>query len=141
MYVLRFAPRFGSHADADRPLRSGRQLFVVVEGSSFNPTAPDGNPPLAILLDTAAFIGNASVPLGLLVLGSALARMRLPRPLTKLPFASILSLALFKLVLLPVIGFLMVEGLTKHTNLVDEENRVLRFGGCSALAEEMATPS
>ena len=104
------------------------QLFVVLEGSTFRPTAPDGLPPLAIILDTATFLGNASVPLGLLVLGSALARMRLPRPLTRLPFASIISLALFKLVLLPIVGFLIVQGLTSHTNLVDEENRVLRFG-------------
>lgn len=68
------------------------------------------------------------MPLGLLVLGSALARMRLPRPLSRLPFASIISLALFKLVLLPIVGFFMVEGLTKHTNLIEESNHVLRFG-------------
>ncbi|ORY75966.1 auxin efflux carrier [Leucosporidium creatinivorum] len=104
-----------------------KALFVFVDGSSFNPTAPDGDPPLAIILDTASFLGAASVPLGLLVLGSALARMRLPRPLTKLPLASIASLAVCKLIVLPIVGFLMVQGLTSHTNLVDEENRVLRF--------------
>lgn len=30
------------------------------------PDAPDGSPPLAVLLETASFVGNASVPTGLL---------------------------------------------------------------------------
>ncbi|KAN0082936.1 hypothetical protein V8E55_008731 [Tylopilus felleus] len=41
-------------------------------------TAPDGQPPLAIVLNTTTFIGGASVPLGLIILGSALARMEIP---------------------------------------------------------------
>lgn len=102
-------------------------LFVVVPGSSFHPTAPDNDPPFAILLDTATFLGNASVPLGLLVLGSALARMRVPKPFSRLPLGSIVALAICKLVLLPIFGFFFVDALVKHTSLVDEENRVLRF--------------
>ncbi|SCZ89290.1 BZ3500_MvSof-1268-A1-R1_Chr1-1g01084 [Microbotryum saponariae] len=94
---------------------------------SFHPTAPDGLPPLAIVLDTAAFLGNASVPLGLIVLGSALQRMRLPRPISRLPFASITALAVAKLVILPVFGFFFVQALVRHTNLVREDQVVLRF--------------
>ncbi|KAI5481397.1 auxin efflux carrier transmembrane protein [Pseudohyphozyma bogoriensis] len=107
-----------------QPLKS---LFVVVEGSTFNPTAPDGDPPLAIVLDTATFLGGANVPLGLLVLGAALARLRIPRPINKLPIASIISVALCKLALLPIIGFFFVDALTKHTGLVSQDSRVLRF--------------
>ncbi|KAK4057082.1 Protein M3 [Microbotryomycetes sp. JL221] len=104
-----------------------KALFLVVPDGSFNPTAPDGKPPLAILLDTATFVGAASVPLGLMVLGSALQRMTLPRPLSKLPYSSIGALAFVKLVLLPIIGFLFVQALTKHTTLVPQDNKVLRF--------------
>ncbi|KAK4052383.1 Protein M3 [Microbotryomycetes sp. JL201] len=104
-----------------------KALFVFVPDQAFNPVAPDGKPPLAILLETASFVGAASVPLGLMVLGSALERMRLPRPLSNLPFSSITALALAKLVLLPIIGYLFVQALTMHTSLVAEDNKVLRF--------------
>ncbi|SGY61296.1 BQ5605_C007g04545 [Microbotryum silenes-dioicae] len=102
------------------------QLFLDAS-YSFHPTAPDGLPPLAIVLDTAAFLGNASVPLGLIVLGSALQRMKLPRPISRLPFASITALAVAKLVILPVFGFFFVQALVRHTNLVREDQVVLRF--------------
>lgn len=112
-------------ADRRRPFPV--QLFIVVPSSNFSPTAPDGAPPLAIILDTATFLGNASVPLGLLVLGSALARMSIPKPISRLPFSSIVSLAVAKLVVLPVVGFFVVQGITK-AGLVDKDNHVLRFG-------------
>ncbi|GAA5922000.1 hypothetical protein JCM3775_003456 [Rhodotorula graminis] len=107
-----------------KPLKA---LFTTVEDYDWHPTAPDGAPPLAILLDTAAFIGKASVPLGLLVLGSTLGRMRIPRPISKLPLYSIFALALCKVVLLPVIGYVFVQALVNHTNLVSKDNLVLQF--------------
>ncbi|KDE09543.1 hypothetical protein, variant [Microbotryum lychnidis-dioicae p1A1 Lamole] len=97
-------------------VRPVKALFLDAS-YSFHPTAPDGLPPLAIVLDTAAFLGNASVPLGLIVLGSALQRMKLPRPISRLPFASITALAVAKLVILPVFGFFFVQALVRHTNL------------------------
>ncbi|GJN92474.1 hypothetical protein Rhopal_005504-T1 [Rhodotorula paludigena] len=104
-----------------------KALFVTVPDYGWNPTAPDGLPPLSILLDTATFIGNASVPLGLLVLGSTLGRMEIPRPISRLPLYSIFGLALCKVVILPIIGYLFVRALTLHTNLIDEDNHVLQF--------------
>ncbi|GAA6043965.1 hypothetical protein JCM8097_004894 [Rhodosporidiobolus ruineniae] len=104
-----------------------KALFTEVDDYDWHPTAPDGEPPLAIILSTATFIGNASVPLGLLVLGSALARMRVPRPISRLPLLSIAALALAKLVILPVFGYFFVTALARHTSLIDEEDRVLQF--------------
>ncbi|GAA6055134.1 hypothetical protein JCM3770_007458 [Rhodotorula araucariae] len=104
-----------------------KALFTPVENYGWHPTAPDGDPPLAILLDTATFIGNASVPLGLLVLGSTLGRMRIPRPISQLPLYSIFGLALCKVVLLPVIGYSFVRALVQHTSLVSADNHVLQF--------------
>lgn len=108
-----------------------KSLFVYSTDTNFHPTAPDGKPPLAVLYDTAAFVGAASVPLGLVVLGASVAKMVIPRPISRLPMASIGAMAIVKLVLLPVFGYLLVEeGLVKHTNMVAESNHVLRFSEC-----------
>ncbi|KAJ3728028.1 hypothetical protein DFJ43DRAFT_1194077 [Lentinula guzmanii] len=50
-------------------------LFTATTNSHI-PYAPDGEPPLAFILDFASFMGAASVPLGLICLGYALARLR-----------------------------------------------------------------
>lgn len=41
------------------------------------PNAPDGKPPLAIILETLSFIGNASVPVGLLSAHTSQPRARI----------------------------------------------------------------
>ncbi|CAE6425665.1 unnamed protein product [Rhizoctonia solani] len=89
--------------------------------------APDGLPPLNILIDTATFIGNASVPLGLICLGSALARLQAPKPISRAPLGAITLFSILKMVLGPVFGVLVVEGLTHHTSLIDPNDKVLRF--------------
>ena len=55
-----------------------KALFTPVPGTSI-PPAPDGQPPLAFVLDATTFMGAASVPLGLVCLGSAFARLNLPK--------------------------------------------------------------
>jgi len=40
------------------------------------PYAPDGNPPLEFILETANFIGAIAVPVGLLLLGASFARLK-----------------------------------------------------------------
>lgn len=104
-----------------------KSLFVYTTESSFHPTAPDGDPPLAIIYQTASFVGAASVPLGLTVLGASMAKMEIPRPISRLPLAGIAAMAFVKVALLPVIGFFFVEGLVKHTGMVAANNAVLRF--------------
>lgn len=110
-----------------------KSLFVYTDESSFHPTAPDGFPPLAIVYQTAAFVGAASVPLGLTVLGASVAKMDIPRPISRLPLASIAAMAFIKVALLPVIGFFFVEELVKHTGMVASDNPVLRFSESSQL--------
>ncbi|KAJ3728025.1 hypothetical protein DFJ43DRAFT_1194070 [Lentinula guzmanii] len=51
-------------------------LFTATTNSHI-PYAPDGEPPLAFILDFASFMGAASVPLGLICLGYAYALARL----------------------------------------------------------------
>ncbi|KDQ17492.1 hypothetical protein BOTBODRAFT_155504 [Botryobasidium botryosum FD-172 SS1] len=105
-----------------------KDLFVPsIPSSSLIPLAPDGNPPLYFIYDTAQFLGNASIPLGLITLGSALAKMEIPRPLIKAPLGAILSLAACKMIILPVIGVCIVQGLTHPGGLIDPDDKVLRF--------------
>ncbi|KAL1721679.1 auxin efflux carrier [Schizophyllum commune] len=103
-----------------------KALFVEVEGT-YMPSAPDGEPPLAFVYDVAEFVGAASVPLGLVCLGSALARLKIPREEWKnLPLGAIFSFACGKMLLMPVIGVLMVKGMT-HSGIIDPEDKVLQF--------------
>ncbi|CAE6466245.1 unnamed protein product [Rhizoctonia solani] len=106
-----------------------KALFIIPPAGSnihIHP-APDGLPPLNIIMDTATFIGNASVPLGLICLGSALARLEAPKPISRAPLGAITMFSILKMVLSPVFGVLVVEALTHHTSLIDPNDKVLRF--------------
>lgn len=103
-----------------------KALFITVDGINM-PSAPDGQPPLAFVMDSATFIGNASVPLGLICLGSALARLKIPlNQWTSLPVGAISALAMAKLLLMPVLGVLIVQGLVR-CGLIPVEDKVLQF--------------
>lgn len=87
------------------------------------PTAPDKQPPLEFIMDFATYVGAASVPLGLLLLGATLSRLEV----RLLPPGYIYVLALLmvlKMMVMPVIGVLIVKGLA-HANLFDDP--MLRF--------------
>ncbi|KDQ53709.1 hypothetical protein JAAARDRAFT_182830 [Jaapia argillacea MUCL 33604] len=91
-----------------------KALFVDTS-SSGGPSwhGPDGRPPLAFVMDTADFLGTIAVPLALVVLGASFARLRLPRPLSRLPIAAMLAVSVAKLFLLPIIGIFVVQALVK----------------------------
>ncbi|KAF7796059.1 hypothetical protein EIP86_007230 [Pleurotus ostreatoroseus] len=101
-----------------------KALFVELPNSPI-PNAPDGQPPLAFIMDTASFVGAGSVPLGLICLGSALARLNVPLSAwkTRMPIGSIMSLAVLKIVVLPILGVLICQGLT-HVGVIDVNDKV-----------------
>ncbi len=105
-----------------------KALFIPPSSSfnpRFRPVAPDGQPPLAFVLDTATFVGAASVPIGLICLGSALACLRI-RSGEPFPRGAIASLALAKMVVTPLIGV----GITRwfaHVGFVHRDDKVLQF--------------
>lgn len=104
-----------------------KALFVPDVPGVTMPLAPDGQPPLAILLNTLTFIGGASVPLGLMTLGSALARLEIPNGrLRSLPLGAVSALAIGRMVIMPVLGVLITQGLTR-VGLLDANDNVLRF--------------
>ena len=105
-------------------------LFVPLSNSPI-PNAPDGQPPLAFVMDTTSFVGAASVPLGLLCLGSALARLKVPMTMSRdawatMPVGAIMALALGKIVVMPVVGVAICQGLTT-AGVIDRSDKVLRF--------------
>ncbi|KAG2036431.1 auxin efflux carrier [Suillus americanus] len=104
-----------------------KALFVPGVPGTHIPSAPDGQPPLALIMKTATFISGASVPMGLITLGSALARLSIPRnQWGSLPLGAIGSLAVGRLVVMPILGILICQQLT-HIGLIDSSNNVLRF--------------
>jgi predicted permease len=104
-----------------------KALFVYVPGTHM-PSAPDGQPPLAFLMDTVSFIGGSAIPMGLICLGSSLARLNIPKrgEWRKLPLGAIGTLAAGKLLITPVIGVLMCQGLTK-VGFIPRDDKNLRF--------------
>ena len=105
-----------------------KALFLPPSSSfnpRFRPIAPDGQPPLAFVLDTATFVGAACVPIGLICLGSALAclRMRSGEPF---PRGAIASLALAKMVVTPLIGVGIIRWFA-HAGFVHRDDKVLQF--------------
>lgn len=104
-----------------------KALFVPGVPGTHIPSAPDSQPPLALFMKTAQFIGGASVPMGLIALGSALARLSIPRnQWSSLPLGAIGSLAIGRLVVMPVLGIIICQQFT-HIGLIDSSNDVLRF--------------
>ena len=109
------------------PLKS---LFVPVQLSTLAyicRAAPDGGPPLAVILDTAGFISAASIPLGLISLGAALTRLMLQKnQWHSLPLGAISALSIAKMIMMPLFGMGIVRGFTK-VGLISGEDRVLQF--------------
>lgn len=104
-----------------------KALFIPDVPGVNMPPAPDGQPPLAIILNTTTFIGGASVPLGLMTLGSALARLEVPGGrLRSLPLGAVSVLAIGRMVVMPILGVLITQGLTQ-VGLLDANDKVLQF--------------
>ncbi|KAG8898087.1 Protein M3, partial [Tulasnella sp. 403] len=101
-----------------------KNLFITMPDS---PRGPDGLAPLAFVMDTANFIGAASVPLGLVCLGSALARLTVPKPWTRLPLGAIGVFTFVKLFFMPVLGVLLCKLFTERLGILDKDDKVLRF--------------
>ena len=58
-----------------------KALFTHVDGYSGTkvPNAPNGGAPLAFVLDTTSFLGQVSVPMSLILLGAAFARLKVSK--------------------------------------------------------------
>ncbi|PBK87810.1 auxin efflux carrier [Armillaria gallica] len=102
-----------------------KALFVEVDGGPYY-QGPDGNPPLTFIINTAEFVGNITVPMALILLGASFARMKIPRPFSKMPLPAMFWVSFCKLALLPVIGILLTQELT-HRGVILKDALVERF--------------
>ncbi|KAK0496606.1 auxin efflux carrier [Armillaria luteobubalina] len=102
-----------------------KALFVEVDGGPYY-QGPDGNPPLTFIINTAEFVGNINVPMALILLGASFARMKIPRPFSKMPLPAMFCVSFCKLALLPVIGILLTQELT-HRGVIPKDTLVERF--------------
>ena len=65
--------------------------------------------------------------MGLISLGSALARLKIPRSQWgRMPIGAIGALAVLKMTLMPILGVLIEEGLV-HAGIISSDDKVLRF--------------
>ncbi|WVQ69498.1 uncharacterized protein L199_007718 [Kwoniella botswanensis] len=109
-----------------RPIKA---LLVPVDGWSVTriPNAPNDEPPLSFIMDTATFLGGISIPGGLVLLGASFGRLKLPKKWSDIPFAAILAMTIFKMVILPLMGIFFIEGLRDHTDLYPKEDKMRTF--------------
>lgn len=99
-----------------------KALFVK---SAFDiPNAPDNQPPLSFIMDITSYVGNASVPLGLLLLGATIARLQI-KTMPKGFWKTAVCIVLARLVLLPIIGVGVTTGLQQAGWYGDD--KLLRF--------------
>lgn len=114
-----------------------RRLFVddpdqYIKGI---PNAPDGQPILDFIMDYTKFFGNAQVPLGLMLLGATIARLRI-RTLASKFWRTIIVLVVFKLVILPIIAIAFV-GELRRINWIDSDDPMAPI----VLVSSSCTPS
>lgn len=116
---------FGLIFSLVQPLKS---LLTPTDGwtETRMPDAPDGNPPLAWILDTSKFIGAMTVPMALILLGSSFARLRVHN-WKEVPVAAIVAMTAMKsgyvgmslmaVVIIPVFAVFVVQELRDHTGM------------------------
>lgn len=112
-----------------------RALFV--EGSFYMPDAPDKKPPLSFMIDLASYVGAASVPLGLLLLGATIARLKVNQMVPGFWKTAVMITAC-RLVVLPIFGVGLTKGLA-HAGWFGDDKliqfvSVLEFGLPNATA-------
>lgn len=85
--------------------------------------APDGEPVLNFLMDFTGYIGNACVPLGLLLLGGTLARLQI-NSLPKGFIRAAILMTLFRIAVIPIVGIVWANKIYKLNWL---DTRISKF--------------
>ncbi|SCU86613.1 LAME_0D06942g1_1 [Lachancea meyersii CBS 8951] len=113
-----------------------KALFVTTANTPKLKQAPDAQPALSFLMDYTAYIGAASVPFGLLLLGGTLGRLKIGKLYPGF-WKSALTLVLLKLCIMPIFGVLWCDRLVKAGWVTWGDDRMLLF----TIAINWALPS
>lgn len=110
---------------------------LFVKSNFYMPSAPDEMPPLSFLMDLASYVGAASVPLGLLLLGATIARLKVNLIIPGF-WKTILAVTASRLIIMPIFGVGFTTGLYKAGWFGDDKLvrfvSVLEFGLPNATA-------
>lgn len=101
------------------------------------PNAPDQQPPLSFVIDITTYVGAASVPIGLLLLGATIARLKVKKTVPGF-WKTVVMITACRLIILPIFGVGLTTGLAEAgwfdgNNLVRFVS-VLEFGLPNATA-------
>lgn len=111
-----------------------KALFVSVKSPNIHP-APDGQPPLSFIIDIASYLGQACVPLGLLLLGATISRLKVKNMYPGF-WKTAAMITISRLVILPICGVGITTGLNNLGWYDDDQLfrfvSVLEFGVPSA---------
>ncbi|KAK6201037.1 uncharacterized protein RJT21DRAFT_120004 [Scheffersomyces amazonensis] len=100
-----------------------KALFVTTDNFTIHP-APDGQPPLSFIIDLTSYIGAASVPLGLLLLGATISRLQVKR----MPpgfWKTAVMITAARLIIIPIFGVGLTTGFHKGGWYGDD--KLIRF--------------
>jgi hypothetical protein len=100
---------------------------LFVKTSSFNmPNAPDSKPPLDVVMEIGKFAGPLVPIMGLTMLGAAMSRLTI-KSMPKGFWSTVSVMSVLKLVACPIIGVVWTTQMTKHTSLIDPNDKMLQF--------------
>ncbi|CCX04587.1 Similar to Protein ECM3; acc. no. Q99252 [Pyronema omphalodes CBS 100304] len=102
-----------------------KALFVPTDQYKM-PNAPDHRPPLDFIMEICNFGGSAVPMIGTILLGAALARLKI-NGLPKGFWKSALGMAVLKLVVGPIIGLVWTTQVMTRTGLIDPNDKMLLF--------------
>lgn len=85
--------------------------------------APDGEPPLSFVMDLTSYIGAASVPLGLCLLGATIARLKVNAIIPGF-WKTVVAITAVRLIILPIFGVGITTGINHAGWYLD---KIVRF--------------
>lgn len=85
---------------------------LFVKTSFHMPSAPDKKPPLSFIMDFTSYVGAASVPLGLLLLGATIARLKIKSMVPGF-WKTVIAITACRLIVLPIFGVGLTTGIYK----------------------------
>ncbi|QEU59623.1 Ecm3 [Kluyveromyces lactis] len=89
-----------------------KALFVTTSNGPYIHPAPDGQPALNFIMDYTGYLGNASVPFGLMLLGATLGRLKIKKLYPGF-WKSAAILVILRLCIMPIFGVLWCDRLVK----------------------------
>lgn len=103
-----------------------KALFVTTKHTPHIRQAPDRQPALSFIMDFTAYVGAASVPFGLILLGATLGRLKIGKLYPGF-WRSAVVLVFLRQCIMPIFGVLWCDRLVKAGWVSWEKDKMLLF--------------